>query len=99
MNRKTNPVSKTLVLLAALALLAGDGDPIAASTRRPANSGNAQSRMVSVVIRGFRFDPETVTVNQGDTVEWKNDDIVPHTATEAVSKPSFDSGTIQTGSA
>jgi plastocyanin len=55
--------------------------------------------MVSVVIRGFRFDPETVTVNQGDTVEWKNDDIVPHTATEAVSKPSFDSGTIQTGSA
>ena len=99
MNRKTSPVSKTLVLLAALALLAGDGDPIAASTRRPANSRNAQSRMVSVVIRGFRFDPETVTVNQGDTVEWKNDDIVPHTATEAVSKPSFDSGTIQTGSA
>jgi plastocyanin len=67
-------------------------------TPKGVNKGDAQSRTVSVVIRGFKFDPETVTVNQGDTVEWKNNDSVPHTATEDVSKPSFDSGTIQTGS-
>ena len=98
MNRKTSSVSKALVLLAAVALLAAMGFLSHASTRRTANSGKAQSRTVSVVIHGFRFDPETVTVNQGDLVEWKNDDIVPHTATEDVSKPSFDSGAIQTGS-
>jgi len=58
---------------------------------------NREVRDVTVVIRGFKFDPETVTVNQGDTVEWKNEDIVPHTATEGVAKPAFDSGTIQVG--
>jgi plastocyanin len=33
------------------------------------------------VIREFKFEPATVTVHIGDTVEWKNDDIVPHSAT------------------
>ena len=82
-----SPASRTLVLLAVLALMHG----------RPANSQNASTKTVTVVIRGFKFDPETVTVNQGDTVEWKNEDIVPHTATEDVAKPAFDSGTIQVG--
>ena len=55
--------------------------------------------MVTVVIRAFKFEPATVTVNVGDTVEWKNDDIVPHTATAdgEAQKPALDSGTIQTG--
>jgi plastocyanin len=55
--------------------------------------------MVTVAIRAFKFEPATVTVNVGDTVEWKNDDIVPHTATAdgEAQKPAFDSGTIQTG--
>lgn len=97
MNRKTSPKSKTLFLLAALALAAMEF-PSHASAGRPKNSGNAQTKTVTVVIQGFRFDPQTVTVNQGDTVEWKNRDFVPHTATEDVSKPSFDSGTIQIGS-
>ena len=33
------------------------------------------------MIREFKFEPATVTVHIGDTVEWKNDDIVPHSAT------------------
>lgn len=56
----------------------------------------------TVVIRGFKFKPETVTVRAGETVEWKNEDIVPHTATadaEVAQKPVFDSGTIDTGAA
>jgi len=42
-----------------------------------------------------------VTVHAGETVEWKNDDIVPHTATAdgQDQKPAFDSGTIHTGAA
>jgi plastocyanin len=35
----------------------------------------------------------TIEVKQGDVVEWKNDDLVPHTATST----SFDSGTIASG--
>jgi plastocyanin len=45
----------------------------------------------TVVMEGFRFVPETLEVQRGDTVEWVNRDIVPHTATAA---GVFDSGSI-----
>ncbi len=93
-----NPRSKTLVLLAALALIVS-GSPVRVSAGPLGNSGNRSPKTVAVVIRNFTFDPKTVTVNQGDAVEWKNEDSVPHTATEDVDKPTFDSGTIQTGAA
>lgn len=99
MSHKTSLTSAMLVMLAALALLAAMGFPSHASAGRPSSSASAQPKTVTVVIRGFKFEPATVTVNQGDTVEWKNDDIVPHTATEDVRKPSFDSGTIEVGAA
>ena len=88
-----------VVLLAAFALLAAMGFPSHARAGRPSSSASAQPKTVTVVIRGFKFEPATVTVNQGDTVEWKNDDAVPHTATEDVSKPRFDSGPIEMGAA
>jgi plastocyanin len=99
MNRKPSLASATLVLLAALALIAAAGFPSLASAGRSANPGSAPQKMVTVTIRAFKFEPATVTVNVGDTVEWKNDDIVPHTATAdgEAQKPVFDSGTIQTG--
>jgi len=67
------------------------------SASRPAVSGSGPAKTFTVVIRGFKFDPPTLTVHEGDTVEWKNDDTVPHTATEDVNKPAFDSGKIQIG--
>ena len=32
----------------------------------------------NVSIKGFKFVPEKLEVNVGDTVIWKNEDIVPH---------------------
>ena len=46
---------------------------------------------VAIFIRNMKFDPPTVEVKQGDVVEWKNDDLTPHTATSA----SFDSASIE----
>jgi plastocyanin len=88
-------------MLAALALIAAAGFPPPASAGRPANSGSAPPKVVTVVIREFKFEPATVTVHAGDTVEWKNDDVVPHTVTVdgEPQKPAFDSGSIQTGAA
>ena len=43
-----------------------------------ASRGSALHR---VVIRGLKFDPDSVSIAVGDTVEWLNRDIVPHTAT------------------
>jgi LPXTG-motif cell wall-anchored protein len=49
----------------------------------------------SVPIQGFAFKPATVTVNEGDTVTWTNQDTAPHTAT--ASDGSFDTGSLKKG--
>ena len=101
MHRKLSLASATLVLFAALALIAVAGFPSHASAGLAVKSRSSPPKVVTVVIRGFKFEPATVTVHPGDTVEWKDDDIVPHTATEYgdPQKPAFDSGTIRTGAA
>jgi plastocyanin len=46
--------------------------------------------VVHVAMKNIKFSPATIEIKKGDTVEWKNDDITPHTATSAT----FDSGSI-----
>ena len=60
-------------------------------------AGSDAPKVVTVEIRNFAFQPATVTVHPGDTVEWKNEDSAPHTATAQSPKPGFDSGAIQSG--
>lgn len=54
---------------------------------------SAAPQTQTIVIRDSKFQPATLTVNVGDTVECKNSDIVPHTATSTESSE-FDSGRI-----
>jgi plastocyanin len=54
------------------------------------------SQSHTVVIRSFKYEPGVLTIKMGDTVEWKNADIVPHTVT--AQDKSFDSGDIPPGS-
>lgn len=49
--------------------------------------------VVKVSMRNAQFYPQTLKIRKGDVVEWKNDDLVPHTATSA----SFDSGSMNPG--
>jgi len=51
------------------------------------------STVVRVSMKTIQFDPATVEVKRGDTVEWKNDDLVPHTATST----SLNSGPMASG--
>jgi|KBSMisStaDraftv2_1062788.scaffolds.fasta_scaffold245264_3 plastocyanin len=47
----------------------------------------------TVSIKGFKFVPEKLEVNRGDTVIWKNEDIVPHlVATSEFKSKSMDQG-------
>lgn len=46
--------------------------------------------IVHVAMKNMKFVPAKIEVKNGDTVEWTNDDITPHTATSA----KFDSGSI-----
>jgi|GEM_PF-1084310 len=49
--------------------------------------------VVKVSMRNMQFYSQTLKVKKGTVVEWKNDDLVPHTATSA----SFDSGSLGPG--
>lgn len=80
-------VALAIISLVAMAFLASCS---------PGSRPSASSQAHTVVISGSQFQPATLTVNAGDTVEWKNSDIIPHTATSTDST-TFDSGRIEVG--
>jgi plastocyanin len=48
----------------------------------PASAGQkASPKTFHVAIKGFKFQPEKLEVEVGDTVTWTNEDIVPHIVT------------------
>ena len=76
-------------------ILSTEGQKTAA--RSTGATATAAHTLDAVTIKGFKYLPPILTVKVGDTVEWKNADIVSHTVT-AVNK-SFDSGVILSGGA
>src|SRR5690242_21829129 len=46
-----------------------------------AQAGDKPAQTHTILIKGFAFVPDHLIVSAGDTVVWKNEDIVPHTAT------------------
>jgi len=69
------------------ALQAGAGS--ASAVQSPVENANAPV-LVHVVMKNMKFDPATIEVKSGDTIEWTNQDMTPHTATSA----KFDSASI-----
>jgi plastocyanin len=67
--------------------------PAAAPTAStPAAEQQNAPKVVIVTIRLMKFSPDRLEINAGDTVEWKNADLTPHTATAPTKE--FDSGPI-----
>jgi plastocyanin len=81
--RAGRPVSWGAAALVAATLIAGTAALVIGCSPR--------TKLHRVTIRAFRFEPATLTVAAGDTVQWDNQDIVPHTSTHA---QVWDSGTI-----
>lgn len=82
--------------------------PAAQSTLEAVQTGTASASAVQstvadanapivahVAMKNMKFSPATIEIKKGDAVEWKNDDITPHTATSAT----FDSGSIASDAA
>ncbi|QQS41777.1 MAG: cupredoxin family copper-binding protein [Acidobacteriota bacterium] len=70
----------------------------AAAWIRPSGTAAAEGaasapRTHVVRISRSAFSPASLTVNPGDTIEWRNEDVVPHTATGKA----FDSGRLNAG--
>jgi len=55
----------------------------------------AAPRRWDVAIRGFAFDPPDLEIAVGDVVVWRNEDVVPHTATAV--DGSWDTGQLSNG--
>lgn len=66
-----------------------------AQSRDALAAETAPAKHHSLLIKDFKYQPASLTVKRGDTLEWKNEDVVAHTVT-AVDK-SFDSGSIPAG--
>jgi plastocyanin len=60
-----------------------------------ADAGTPAARTHTITMTQMRFQPASLTVHEGDIVEWVNDDLVPHTATAR--RGAFDSGAIAAG--
>jgi len=71
----------------------GKGDVAPSNAAAPAIANALPSTVTQVSMRSLQFYPTNIEVTKGEVVEWKNDDLVPHTATSA----SFSSGTIVSG--
>jgi plastocyanin len=99
--RKSSLRSATLLLTASLLLIACSGGSTSPASpqqeaAQPPKTADTPGKVNTVVINQFKYQPETLTVNAGDVVEWRNDDIVPHSST-SVDKKTFDSGRIVKG--
>jgi plastocyanin len=70
---------------------------LSTAARSPEATATAAHTLHTVTIKGLKYLPPILAVEAGDTVEWKNADIVSHTVT-AVNK-NFDSGVILSGGA
>ena len=70
-------------------------DPASASAVQSTVAEANAPLVVHVAMKNMKFSPATIEIKKGDTVEWKNDDITPHTATSAT----FDSGSIASDAA
>jgi len=49
--------------------------------RLGASAGGPPPKTYNVAIKGFKFVPEKLEADVGDTIVWKNEDIVPHIVT------------------
>jgi amicyanin len=87
---------RSTTILAALLLWAGcsAGNFARFRAARPVVPPNRQVK--EVVIDKFKYQPDKLEIHAGETVQWENVDIVPHTVTAAKHKL-FDSGSIPKG--
>jgi plastocyanin len=69
--------------LLAVSALAG----CAGAATTPSASPTASPKPIAISIKGFAFNPATITVAKGTTVTWTNEDTVNHTVTTGTPPP------------
>ena len=57
-------------------------------------TGAPAPKRIDITMQGFGFSPASVEAHAGDTIAWRNADMLPHTATAA---GIFDTGNMNNG--
>jgi plastocyanin len=98
-------LASTFALLATLAAAGCGGGGSSTSSSAPASSAPATSTpaasggVVKVDMKNIQFNPKTITIKKGATVEWVNQDSSNHDVTKSSGPgPQFASGTGNIGS-
>jgi plastocyanin len=86
-------VGLALVVLIFAALSCGGGTSNGSESSTTASSSAGGS--AQVVMKDIAFDPQTITVNAGDSVTWTNEDSVSHTV--VADNGEFESGQLGQG--
>jgi plastocyanin len=68
----------------------------AATVPAPAQTHENLAGITQIAIRLVKFSPETIEIKAGQTVEWTNDDLTPHTVTSQ-GAGDLNSGSIDAG--
>jgi plastocyanin len=84
------PVSVILFSIILVGCSAATNAPAATNTPTPGGAGT-----VDIAIKGFAFDPPSITIKAGTTVRWVNQDSANHTITS--DSGAWDSGGIAQG--
>jgi plastocyanin len=84
-----------VVFLAVLGGCKKDGGSTYATPTSPATPAPASPSPNTVVIQGFAYAPNPITVAKGSSITWTNKDAVAHTAT--ADDGSWDTGSIAAG--
>ena len=85
------PCRGTAVPLFALLLLTGCG------WGGPAYGPPAEDAAIVEMTTWLSFEPSTITVKAGDTVEWRNTSPFTHSVTSTSAAETFDSGAVKPG--
>jgi plastocyanin len=74
----------TISIMIILAFITGCGGSNASNDTTKSTGAvqaNANQNTINVKISDYKFDPETININKGDTVIWKNEDPMTHNIT------------------
>ena len=89
----TLPVAAFLSLV----FVAGAVFPVPATAAEPSAAAKTAHKVhVVTMSHTFSYEPQTLEVNVGDTIVWKDTDLYQHTVT-SVDRKSFNSGPINPG--
>jgi plastocyanin len=88
--KRTSTTSFAIAALVSLSALAASCGGTSSTPSSPTSPGSGSGSLVTVFITNSVYSPNPLTVNVGQSVNWKNNDTIEHSAT-------FDNGGYESG--